>query len=80
MSNAVTLRVEAEGSAGLLCRLIGLLAQRDLDIPALEVRSWREGVSEITIMIEGADADAIDIIAARMQRFIGVLTVRKEGL
>jgi hypothetical protein len=73
------LQVEAESTAGLLCRLIGLAAQLDLPAPAMRV-----GVTDQIMMIElelvGVDRHLGTILAWKMARCVGVTHVSVDGL
>ncbi|MBW4332147.1 hypothetical protein KY084_14870 [Stakelama sp. CBK3Z-3] len=78
MTSAAAFLVEAESGAALLCRLVGLLAQRDLQIHELEARPRRAGTSEIRIVLTGLAAHEAQIVAAKMERMIGVSAVRLD--
>jgi hypothetical protein len=72
------IQVEAESTAGLLCRLIGLAAQLDLPAPRMSV-----GVADRTMAIElelvGVDRHLGMILAHKMDRCVGVTGVRVDG-
>ena len=78
MTGPLYLRVEAQSDAGLLARLIGRFAQRDMDILALDMRRWREDVSEIRFTLICAGAHSFEILVARIEQVIGVGAVSIE--
>lgn len=66
--------IVAEASAGLLCRLIGLAAQQDLEAPDLHV-IVTEGTMTIRMKQRGLDGRLAAILAEKMRRCIGVVAV-----
>ncbi|GGO91412.1 ACT domain-containing protein [Stakelama pacifica] len=78
MSGTFLLRVEAESDAGLLARLVGLIAQRDMEILALDLRRWRQDVSEIRLTLMSPDAHMVDILVAKVEQMIGIYAAGVE--
>lgn len=75
----IAFQLELADSADLLCRVIGLLAQRDLEIAALASgRATGKGLS-LRIAVRELDDVSARIVAAKMARCIGVDRVRIEG-
>lgn len=74
MSRSVRLEVSAEASAGLLCRLIGLLAQQDCSPPDLCVEVAGE-VMLVRMEIQEAPSARFATMAATMGKFVGVISV-----
>ena len=76
---AVRFEVIGEANAGLLCRLIGLLAQQDLAAPEVQVRVT--GGSMIAeIEIGDLPHRLGPILAEKMARCIGVEAVSLNGV
>jgi hypothetical protein len=71
--------IVAEASAGLLCRLIGLAAQQDLAAPDLQVRVAADRMT-VQIELDGIGDQPSRIMAEKMERCIGVETVRLDGV
>lgn len=64
--------LEMANAAELLCRVVGLLAQRDLDIAAIGSGETPGGGRQWRIDVDGLDHGSARIIAAKMRRCIGV--------
>lgn len=74
MSGAIQATIAADSSADLLCRLIGLFAQRDLAAPGMTVDiTGREMI--VTIDLTDLDGRTVSLLAAKMARCIGVEAV-----
>jgi len=71
--------IVAEASAGLLCRLIGLIAQHDGVAPDVQVTVTAETMLARIDMREMPDA-ACAVIAQKMARCIGVASVAVDGI
>ena len=69
MSGQVHIRAVAVSDAGLLCRMIGYLAQLDLPAPELNVRN--DGPSMV-VAVTCPDFAVADIVARRIAGLIGV--------
>ncbi len=74
MSATVHVRVRAEASSGLLCRIVGLFAQRGLPAPGLLVT-----VAGPSMDLEARFADfgeqAVAILARKVESLVGVEAV-----
>ena len=73
------LRITAEPSAGLLCRLVGLAAQRDLPAPAMRVTVMPEAMV-VELDLAGLDPHHARIIAEKAVRCVGVWAVALDGI
>jgi len=71
MSGDVQMTIAASSSADLLCRLIGLFAQRDLAAPGMTVDIAGR---QMTVTVDLADLDprTASLLAEKMARCIGV--------
>ena len=74
MSGDVQMTIAASSSADLLCRLIGLFAQRDLAAPGMTVDIAGR---QMTVTVDLADLDprTASLLAEKMARCIGVEAV-----
>ena len=68
----IAFHLEMASAAELLCRVVGLLAQRDLDIAAIGFGQASGSGSRLRIDVDGLDHGSARIIAAKMRRCIGV--------
>jgi hypothetical protein len=78
MSGTVRFRIVAHASSGLLCRLIGLLAQLDLPAPALRV-SVAGNSMEVEASLAHFGDRLVPVVARKMAGFVGVQAVTLEG-
>ena len=79
MSEHRSMTIEADSSADLLCRMIGLFAQRDLAAPGMAVAiTGRQMI--VTLELASIDARAAAHLAAKMARCIGVAAVTIDGV
>jgi hypothetical protein len=70
--------IAASSSADLLCRLIGLFAQRDLAAPDLTVNiSGRQMI--VVIDLAELDDRTASLLAEKMARYVGVEAVTING-
>jgi hypothetical protein len=74
MSGKMRMMIAAASSADLLCRLIGLFAQRDLAAPGMTVDIAGK---KMTVTVDLADLDdrTASLLAEKMARCIGVQAV-----
>lgn len=79
MSAHRTVTVEADSSADLLCRMIGLFAQRDLAVPGMAVAIAGRQMT-VTLELTSVDARATAHLAEKMARCIGVAAVTIDGV
>ncbi|ARU17992.1 hypothetical protein [Croceicoccus marinus] len=78
MTPPVRLTLTAQSSAGLLCRLIGLLAQHDLAAPDLKVTT-RGTEMRVEMVLRGLSPQSARIAAEKMRGCIGVVSVSETG-
>jgi hypothetical protein len=78
MSGAGAMTIAAASSADLLCRLIGLFAQRDLAAPGMTVDIAGKKMT-VTVDLAGLDARSASLLAEKMARCIGVEAVTIDG-
>lgn len=71
--------IVGEPSAALVCRLVGLVAQHDLEAPDLEIRTVA-GCMEMRLEIEEMGGAVGAILAQKMARCIGVEAVALDGV
>ncbi|MGN6374304.1 MAG: hypothetical protein ACTHMG_01995 [Sphingomonas sp.] len=71
--------VEADSSADLLCRMVGLFAQRDLAAPALRVDIAGQRMT-VTVDLSAVEGAMAAIMAEKMARCIGVAAVTIDGV
>jgi hypothetical protein len=71
--------IEADSSADLLCRLLGLFAQRDLAAPGMAVAIDGRQMT-VTLDLAGLDPHAASLLAEKMARCIGVAAVTVDGV
>ena len=74
MSGEARMTIAAYSSADLLCRLVGLFAQRDLAAPAMTVDIAGKQMT-VTIDLADLDAHTASLLAEKMARCIGVEVV-----
>lgn len=79
MSAHRTVTVEADSSADLLCRMIGLFAQRDLAAPGMAVAIAGRQMT-VTLELTSVDPCAAAHLAEKMARCIGVAAVTIDGV
>ena len=79
MSGGASMTVEAASSADLLCRLLGLFAQRDLAAPGMTVAIARQQMT-VTFDLVGVDRPIAGILAEKIARCIGVEAVTVDGV
>ncbi|MBY8829451.1 hypothetical protein [Hephaestia mangrovi] len=79
MSERHSMTVEADSSADLLCRMIGLFAQRDLAAPGMAVAIAGRQMT-VTLDLASVDARAASQLAEKMARCIGVAAVTIDGV
>lgn len=78
MTPPVRLTLTAHSSAGLLCRLLGLLAQHDLPAPDLRVRQQGADM-EVEMVLRGLSPQSARIVAEKMRGCIGVVSVSERA-
>ena len=66
--------VEGEARAAVLCRLLGLLAARDLQAPALTVSVYGESMT-VRMTTTDLEARAAQIVERKMTELVGVSSV-----
>lgn len=71
--------IEADSSADLLCRLLGLFAQRDLAAPGMTVAITGRQMT-VTLDLGGVDSAVAPLLAEKMARCIGVAAVTIDGV
>ncbi|WP_442678683.1 hypothetical protein ACSBM8_14360 [Sphingomonas sp. ASY06-1R] len=64
--------LDMDAAADLLCRIVGLLAQRDLQIASIGSTETVNHGLRLRIDVDGLDAGSARIIAAKMLRCVGV--------
>ncbi|QKR99809.1 hypothetical protein F9288_09285 [Sphingomonas sp. CL5.1] len=74
-----TFHLELAPDAGLLCRVIGLIAQRDLEIERIAAQPDRAGMLRLSLEVRDLDASSESIVAAKMARLVGVTALRMEA-
>ena len=72
--NGARMTIAASSSADLLCRLIGLFAQRDLAAPGMAVNIAGRRMT-VTIDLAELDDRTASLLAEKMARCIGVEAV-----
>lgn len=77
MTDPVRFEVSAESSSGLLCRLLGLLAQLDMPAPELSVKVEDGHMTFEATLIQFVP-ELVPVLAGKMARFVGVHAVRFE--
>lgn len=78
MTPPVRLTLTARSSAGLLCRLVGLLAQHDLAAPEMRV-STRGTDMQVEMVLRGLPLQSAQIVAEKMRGCIGVTAVSEAA-
>jgi len=79
MSAGRRLTIEALADADLLCRLLGLFAQRDLAAPEMAVAVAGPQMT-VTLHLAGLDPHDTSLVAEKMARCIGVAAVTIDGV
>lgn len=79
MSEQRSMIVEGHSSADLLCRLLGLFAQRDFAAPAMSVAVAGRQMT-VTLDLAGVGAPAASLLAEKIARCIGVAAVTVDGV
>ena len=79
MSGGRQMTIDADSSADLLCRLLGLFAQRDLAAPGMAVAIDGRQMT-VTLDLAGLDPHAASLLAEKMARCIGVAAVTVDGV
>ncbi len=79
MSGEVQMTIAAASSSDLLCRLIGLFAQRDLAAPGMMVDIAGKQMT-VTVDLAHLDNRAASQIAEKMARCIGVEAITIDGV
>ena len=74
----IAFHLDMANTADLLCRVIGLVAQRDLDIAAIDSRPGAGNGLCVRIGVHALDDASARIVAAKMARCIGVDRVQIE--
>lgn len=67
--------IKGEAHAGLLCRLFGLLAARDLQAPALTVSVSGERMT-VRMAVADLETRAAEVVERKMAEMVGVSSVR----
>ena len=78
MTPPVQLTLTAQSSAGLLCRLLGLLAQHDLAAPDMQVTNSGAQM-QVEMVLRGLSLQSARIVAEKMRRCIGVTAVSEAA-
>lgn len=71
--------LELSPDAGLLCRVLGLIAQRDLEIVSITARPDGAGMLRLSLEVRDLDALSESIVAAKMARLVGVTALRMSA-
>jgi len=71
--------IAAASSADLLCRLVGLFAQRDLAAPGMTVDVAGEQMT-VRVDLAGIDDRTASLLAEKMARCIGVAAITIDGV
>jgi acetolactate synthase regulatory subunit len=71
--------IAADPSADLLCRVIGLFAQRDLAAPGLTVAIAGAQMT-VTLELASVDSRAVAQLAEKIARCVGVAAVTIDGV
>lgn len=79
MNQSRQMTIEADSSADLLCRLVGLFAQRDLAAPGMAVAIAGQQMT-VTLDIASTDPHVASLLAERMARCVGVAAVTVDGV
>lgn len=74
----VTFLVELERSTSTLARVIGLFAQRDLNVTALSLIDAGDGQA-LSIDVPTIESHIADILSAKIANVIGVQSVRTSS-
>ena len=78
MSSEARMTIAAASSADLLCRLVGLFAQRDLAAPGMTVDIAGRRMT-VTVDLAGLDDRTASLLAEKMARCIGVEAVTLDS-
>ncbi|MCO5792554.1 MAG: hypothetical protein HEQ21_07025 [Blastomonas sp.] len=79
MTDTTWLVVNGEASSGLLCRILGLLAQLDLPAPQMTVTIHQETMA-VEMWIDRFGDHPAQILANKAARLIGIEHVCLNGL